>query len=214
MTTTPLDIEIIPVGSLQTNCYLLIHPLTHDAIIVDPGGEPAAIIRAVKRRGAIVRQVVNTHGHGDHIMANTDILNACPGATLAIHEKEAGWLRDPKLNCSIYIARSYISPPADVLLHDNDEICCGDVRFRVIHTPGHTPGGICLVAGNILISGDTLFAGTVGRCDLSGGDEVQLLKSLNKLKQLPGDMIIYPGHGPATIMSRELLVNPYLNGEP
>lgn len=213
MKESSLHIDIVTVGVLQTNCYIVMDTRTRDALIIDPGAEPEKILSLVRRLGAQVRQIVNTHGHVDHISANGAVLAAFPGASLAIFEHEAAWLHDPKLNCSVYVSKPYVSPAATVLLREHDTLSCGDHALRVLHTPGHTPGGICLITESVMFSGDTLFAGTIGRCDLPGGNETLMMVSLNKLKVLSPELIVYPGHGPATVLKRELQVNPYLNGE-
>ncbi len=206
-----LAVQAIAVSPFQTNCYLASDVSTGDAVIIDPGDEAEVIVNAVRSAGLTVRAIINTHGHADHIAANGAMKNEfrCP---IMIHELEVEYLSDPDLNLASFIGHvGPISPPADRLLADGDEIVAGNLRFTVLHTPGHTPGGICLSIGDALFAGDTLFAGSIGRSDFPGGSHRQLLSSIReKLLLLPDETIVYPGHGCETTIGVERATNPWL----
>lgn len=202
------DIEAVRmvVGPLAVNCYLAMCARTKEAILVDPGAEPDAILRTVRGRSADVKLVVLTHGHGDHIAAVREVAGAlaCP---LAIHELDVGMLLEPELNLSAYMPDfpRVAGLSADAVLRDGDMLRFGDVALKVVHTPGHTPGSICLVGHGIAFTGDTLFAGGgVGRTDLPGGSDVALWDSIeDRLFTLPKDTRVLPGHGPETTIGAE-----------
>ena len=205
------------VSAFETNCYIAACPprslgdeSTRDALIIDPGDEAHLISDAAYGLDVNVIGIVNTHGHADHIGSNAALKGEfdCP---IMIHESDAPMLTDPQANLSASLGSGIISCPADRLLKEGDEIAVGGLTFRVIHTPGHTPGGICLLGEGVLFSGDTLFMDGVGRTDFPGGSQKQLLDSIrDKLLVLPDDTIIYPGHGPETTIGREKIENPWL----
>lgn len=206
-----LEIQLIPAGFLQTNCYIVWDKSSSDAIIIDPGGSSDDIIGFICDNGLKPSAIVNTHGHADHIGANT-ILHAEYGCPILIHEADAYYLTDLDANLAGLIGFTEpISPAADRLLVEGDAVTVGNTMFKVIHTPGHTPGGICLYYGSILFSGDTLFAGSIGRSDFPGGSHEQLIDSIKrKLLVLPDDTDVYSGHGPITTIGEERRNNPWL----
>jgi len=199
------------VGPFEANCYIVADPSSLDALIIDPGDDPDVIAEAVRSDALLVRGIVNTHGHADHIAANGALRERfdCP---IMIHELDAGYLTDAEANLSALIGCAHpLSPSADRLLKDGDEIRAGRLVFRVLHTPGHTPGGICLLTDGILFSGDTLFAGGIGRTDFQGGSIEQLIESIHaRLLVLPDDTAVYPGHGPETTIGAERTTNAWL----
>ncbi len=206
-----LLIRNIVVSAFETNCYIVSDPTTRDAIVIDPGDDASTILAAVRADGLTVHCIVDTHGHVDHIAANGAV--QCEfGCPIMIHALDAPALTDANLNLSALIGGpAAVSPCADRLLQHGDEIVAGGLLFKVIHTPGHTPGGICLLSGDVLFAGDTLFAGSIGRSDFPGGSHDQLIASIHgKLLCLPDDTVSYSGHGPKTTIGRERASNPWL----
>ncbi len=205
-----LYVRSLVVSPFEMNCYLAGDPVSRDVIVVDPGDDSDLICDLIGSEGLKILAVVNTHGHGDHIGANADLARRF-GCPIMIHEADADFLTDPMKNLSAFLGFETVSPAADRLLHDGDEIEVGAMTFRAIHTPGHTPGGICLYTPGHLFAGDTLFAGSVGRTDFPGGSMDQLVTAIHeKLFVLPDDTVVYPGHGPATTIGAEKASNPYL----
>jgi len=205
-----LVLDALMVGALQTNCYILGCPETREALVIDPGAEAELIVGALDKHGLKLKTVVLTHGHADHIGACGE-LRRVPGVTLAVHREDAPLLSDAHRNLTAYIGSPLTLPAAERLLGDGDRVECGTVGLTVLHTPGHTRGSICLHGEGLLFSGDTLFAGAVGRTDFPGGDFKTLIASLkNRLMPLPDDTVVYPGHGPASTMGIEKEENPYL----
>lgn len=199
------------VGELETNCYLIACKRTKKAAVIDPGGEDTALILDILKENSFnLEYIINTHGHIDHIAGN-NLLKAKTEALLLIHRLDADMLVDANKNFSSFMGKEIYSPSADKLLEEGDEISLGTLNLIVIHTPGHTPGGISLVSDNIVFTGDTLFAGGIGRTDLSGGSYQDLIKSIKeKLLILGDDKIIYPGHGPDSTIGEERRTNPYI----
>lgn len=209
-----LKIHRIPDGPLQTNSYWI--DTGTMSCLVDPILDPSNRPADASRLGLIIA----THGHFDHI-ARCDDWRAIYPVKLAIHSAETNALTDPAVNCSVMLEENMEFYPADIELHDQQMIQLDSgVQLQVIHTPGHTPGGICLLVlldgqPQVLLTGDTLFAGSVGRVDI-GGNETQLMQSLDRLVRISDlfghDLMILPGHGPETTMSIELKSNPWLSG--
>jgi glyoxylase-like metal-dependent hydrolase (beta-lactamase superfamily II) len=206
-----VKIERFQVGELWTNCYVISNE-QKDAIVVDPGGPMKEVISYIERNGLRVAHVMLTHGHGDHIMGLGEIrtLAACG---VCVQAEDAGCLVSASKNLSAIMGRASEFKAADSLLSDGDSLQIGGMKIEVIHTPGHTRGGCCFYITEgpdaLLISGDTLFARSVGRTDLPGGDEVTLIESLKKLESLPDSLPVYPGHGPSTVLGEERKLNPY-----
>ncbi len=199
------------VGSLESNCYLVADEETKEGIIVDPGAEGERILQTVTQEGIIPLYLINTHGHIDHIGANGYLKERIEGIKIGIHEADARMLINADENLSNFAGEAVTSPPADFFLKEGEEITVGKTRWKVIHTPGHTLGGICLLGEGNIITGDTLFAGSVGRTDLPGGSMELLMKNLReKLMTLPDDTVIHPGHGESSTIGRERESNPFL----
>jgi hydroxyacylglutathione hydrolase len=202
--------ELVVVGALETNCYLVYCKETRACAVIDPGADPEKIIAAVADLELKPAIVLNTHGHVDHIGGNSDIVKKY-AVPLAMHAADTGMLQ-----VSDYIELSLLlgarnSPPPDRLLAEGDEVAFGRVSLRVIHVPGHTPGSIGFVAGGVLFSGDTLFCGGVGRTDLPGGSWKDLERSIReRILTLPEETIVLPGHGPWTTVEQERNSNPFL----
>jgi hydroxyacylglutathione hydrolase len=197
------------VGPLASNCYIVGSEATKEGMIIDPADEAEKILQCVKELGLKINFIVLTHGHPDHVGALKEIKEAT-GAEVVIHTDDAESLQQPFLG-SLFGLSYPAPPPADRLLKEGDSIDIGDLHFSVRHTPGHTPGGICLLGHGVLFSGDTLFNYGIGRYDLPGGNYSQLMDSLQaKLMALPDDTIVYPGHGPDTTIGTERRENPFL----
>ncbi len=206
-----VQVRVLTVGALATNCYLVRDPESGETLVIDPGAEGERILAALRESGARVVAIVNTHGHWDHFGANAAVKEAT-GAPLLLHAADADWLSGRLANRSPLAALAQVtSPPADRFLADGEELALGRHRLRVIHTPGHTAGGICLYLPGLLFSGDTLFAEAVGRTDLPGGSAAALRSSIReKLFVLPEETVVYPGHGPSTTIGDERSLNPYV----
>jgi hydroxyacylglutathione hydrolase len=202
-------IERLVVGMLQSNCYIVGCENSKEGIIIDPGGDGPLIIDRVKELGLTIKYIVNTHGHIDHIAANRPVKEAT-GAQIAIHKDDAEWLVTDQGTYARMLGVLSPGPPADVLLTEGDEISFGDESLQVIHTPGHSLGGISLVADGVVFCGDTLFAMGVGRVDLPGGNWETLMHSIKtRLFTMPDDTTAYTGHGPPTTIGREKQLNPW-----
>ena len=199
------------VGPLASNCHIVGSASTKEGMIIDPADEAEEILQSIKELGLKISLIVLTHGHPDHVGALKEIKEAT-GAEVAIHTDDAESLQQQSLG--FLFGLSYPAPPPpDRLLKGEDSIDIGDLHFGVLHTPGHTPGGICLLGHGVLFSGDTLFNYGIGRYDLPGGDYNQLMDSLRtKLMGLPDDTVVYPGHGPDTTIGAERRGNPFLQG--
>lgn len=203
------NLIIIPVGDLEVNCVIFICPNTGSAAVFDPGDEPDKIISEIERNNAVPKMIINTHCHYDHIGAVENLRNKYK-IPFCVHESEEEYASDPEKNYSI-ISGKPVSIAPDSLLKDGQKIMIGETELTVIHTPGHTLGGSCFMIGGYLLSGDTLFAGSVGRADLYGGDENTLINSIkNKILVLDENMPVIPGHGRTTTLKEEKRFNPFL----
>jgi glyoxylase-like metal-dependent hydrolase (beta-lactamase superfamily II) len=195
-----VNIKTLAVGPLETNCYIVSDEDTGEALIIDPGDEPDRIMDFAE--GLKVRYIVLTHAHFDHAGAVPEVKEAT-GAEIALHpgEREAYFFVSEQ--AALWGFDAGAMPEPDVILGDGDELRVGNTRLRVLHTPGHSAGGICLLGGGALFSGDTLFMGSVGRTDFTGGSMEQLKDSFRRLMGLPPETMVLPGHGPATTIGRE-----------
>lgn len=203
-----MQVKRIEVGELATNCYI-VHKGSK-AVVIDPGADSKAILATLAALGVKLEAIINTHGHFDHVGANAAV-KAATGADIYIHRDDALMLVDEKRNLSEWAGGAITSPPADILLTGGQKLILADLEFKVIHTPGHTPGGVCLQVEQVVFTGDTLFAGSVGRTDFPYASSAQLMQSLQeKIKPLPPDLVVYPGHGPTSTIGREKETNPYL----
>lgn len=206
--------ETIVVGELGVNCYLLADSKTKEGIVIDPGAEPERILLAVKNSGIKVLTVLNTHGHFDHIGGNRRVAETT-GSKLMINKEDEPFLSLASSSAKMYGLKADDSPVPSSYLAEGDLIRFGSHELRVIHIPGHSPGGSCfyLEKDGILISGDSLFDRSIGRTDLPGGSQTLLVGSIrSKLLTLPEDTKVFPGHGPATTIGLEKKHNPYLGG--
>ena len=201
----------ITTGAYKANCYIIYCKDTNEGIIIDPGDEPDRILDKIKNKGLKIKYIILTHGHGDHIGAVKKVMKRLNIPLLA-HEDEKELLMDAAKNLSNIMVFGPTELMADKLLKDGDVIEFGNLKAEIIHTPGHTAGGICIKVGNNLITGDTIFKGSIGRTDLYSGDYRTLIKSIkNKLLLLDNKMVILPGHGEASTIGNEKVSNPFLN---
>lgn len=200
------------VGPLAANCYLIGCPETKEGAVIDPGAEGEKILAAAREADLKIKYIINTHGHLDHISANGTIKKAT-GAEVLIHSADASCLTDPKRNLSVMAGASITSPAADRLLEEGSIIKIGKtITLEVIHTPGHTLGGICLKGENEVFTGDTLFAGSIGRTDFPGGSYRDLIDAVRKkLFTLDESLKVYPGHGPSSTIGTEKAENPFFS---
>jgi hydroxyacylglutathione hydrolase len=203
------------VGQLGTNCYIVGCEETREAAVIDPGGDALKILKFLERNSLKLTHIINTHGHIDHIGGNRTLKEQTQ-AELIIHEEDASMLTSAGRNLSLFSGMVMSGPAADRTVKEGDKIKVGNtVVLEVIHTPGHTPGGISLkleVDGkNILFVGDTLFNGSIGRTDFPGGSYRQLIESIQqKIMVFPDETEVYPGHGPGTKVGFERKSNPFL----
>ncbi len=194
---------------IGVNCYVLGCEKTRQAAIIDPGYNAPLILQTLQEMNLKCVQIIITHGHLDHITALEEVRQATK-APAAIHTLDAENLLNPQLNLSSSTSKKVICKQAERLLKDGDLIQVGELKIKVIHTPGHTPGGISLEAEDILLTGDSLFAGSIGRCDFINGNMNQLLQSIReKLLVYPDTTKVYPGHGESTTVGEEKFHNPY-----
>jgi hydroxyacylglutathione hydrolase len=204
-------VQQLTVGPIQTNCYIIGDEASGVGAVIDPGGEADRILEEVETMGLQIAYVINTHAHFDHTLGNNEVI-AATGAKLALHRADApllaqgGW-------ASMFGLFGISSPKPDLLLEDGETVELGDVKLQVIHTPGHTPGGISLyeASSGVLFCGDSLFCGGIGRTDLPGGDYDTLMRSLQKLLALPDETVVYPGHGNSTTIENEKMNNPFIS---
>ncbi len=207
--------EHMVVGDLSCNCYLVGDPDTKQAVVIDPGDDGGRIQRAVIRHGLTVVAVVATHAHFDHVLA-AEALRAATGAPFYLNLEDMDLLQWLPASLQLFLGIVDGPPPPEVdnTLSDGDELKVGNFGLQVIHTPGHSPGSICLVTAGpgeeMLFSGDTLFAMSIGRSDLPGGDQHSLFASIRQRLFPLGDLPVFPGHGPSTSLDRERVNNPFV----
>lgn len=208
-----MKIFMYPLGPLQTNCYVIGNEDTGEALIIDAGAGPDALLS--KAQDYKVKAILLTHAHFDHI-SGLNSIRQVTNAPVYIHRSEQSWLKDPDLNGSSRwptVAEKTICEQAEFELEDGQTLELAGFSIKVLYTPGHSPGGISFLIDQHLFCGDALFAQSIGRTDLPGGNYSQLMQSIqNKLMVLPDETICYPGHGPKTTIGSEKLYNPFITG--
>jgi len=203
-------IKKLAVGPIQANCFIVGCEETRQAAVIDPGDEADRILLTLAEAKLTVVQIVNTHDHFDHVGANRRMKQAT-GAPILIHALDAPMLGMLSRSAAAWGMSAEDSPPPDRTVDEGDHIPVGTLTFQVIHTPGHTPGGVSLLCDRVLFVGDTLFAGSVGRTDFPGGSFDALKASIrNKLFTLPAEVKVYTGHGPETTIGAEKRGNPFV----
>ena len=201
-------IETLTVGSFQVNNYLVVSD-NNDAVLIDAGGDYEATSKAANKYNAKIKYVLNTHAHLDHIAGDYDIQNKL-GAKVLLNKDDEFLFDSFQDHLKMFGMPYYKTPKVDEYVTDGQEIKLGSLSFKVISTPGHSPGSVCYLTDNVLFSGDTLFADTVGRTDLPGGSYDELGDSIkNKLFNLDESIIVYPGHGDSTTIEHEKYFNPF-----
>ncbi len=203
-------IKALAVGPMMSNCFILGCDQTLEAVVIDPGDEADRILLSLAESKLTVKYVINTHGHFDHVGANKRVKDAT-GADILIHPGDAMMLDMTASSAASMGMRIENSPPADRTVQDGEIILFGDISLEVLHTPGHSPGGISLHTPGVAFVGDTLFAGSIGRTDFPGGDHDLLLSKIrSKLFVLADDTRVLTGHGPETTIGREKRFNPFV----
>jgi glyoxylase-like metal-dependent hydrolase (beta-lactamase superfamily II) len=209
-----MKIDCLALGAYETNCYVLRSiEQAEDCLIIDPGLEAAELIDFLQENKLNPVAVLLTHGHIDHIAGLVELRENYPDVKVYIHKLDAEMLDQPFLNLSAMTGMAFDTEPADFYLEENSQIELAGIKLQVLHTPGHTPGGICLYSqeDGLAFVGDTLFAGSVGRTDFPNGSMTQLIKGIKqKLFTLPDKTKVYPGHGPATSIASEKAHNPFV----
>lgn len=204
-------LEILTVGELATNCYILGDEETGQGVVIDPGGDFEIIESHLRNLKLKLKYIILTHGHVDHIGALFKLKQATKAEVL-IHSKDSAMLYDPNQNLSIFSGDKINGTRADRLLEEGDIIQCGEIKLEVLHTPGHTPGGISLVTDKMIFTGDALFCGSIGRTDFPGSSYQELINSIKKkILGKDDDFIVYPGHGPSSTIGDERRNNPFLS---
>jgi glyoxylase-like metal-dependent hydrolase (beta-lactamase superfamily II) len=216
VTPPAANVKIRPfvLGPFETNSYLV--EAGGHAWLVDPSFGPEALLAAARDSRCQIDAILLTHAHVDHIAGLGAAQAAFPGAPILIHEAEAQWPGDPMLNMSDLMGAPISAPSPDRLLRDGDELALGPTRWKALHTPGHSPGGVVFYSAQsgVAISGDALFAGSIGRTDFPGGNFETLASAIrSRLYTLPNEVVIHPGHGPSTTIGREKRTNPFVRPE-
>jgi glyoxylase-like metal-dependent hydrolase (beta-lactamase superfamily II) len=203
--------KMLAVGMLEVNCYILGDETTREAVVIDPGGDAPHILETLAAEKLQLKTIINTHGHFDHVDANQALKDAT-GADIAIHSADAAMIHQPSPEALFFTGGRLNTSYADIILQENDILQFGKYRLKVLHTPGHTPGGISLLLEGepTVYVGDLLFAGSIGRTDFPGGSLEELIAAVRtKIFPLGDNYVVFPGHGPATTVGQEKKYNPF-----
>lgn len=209
-----LRVEAYQVGPLENNTFLVVDPGTSEAVLVDPSMDSDPLVESIRSRKLVLKAILNTHGHFDHTF-NNGLFSTAFGCPIRIHEGDLELLRDMQRHAELFGFHADPSPEPSRLLRAGEEIPVGEGRLRVLHTPGHSPGGVCFASEGFVLCGDTLFAQSIGRTDLPGGDYETLVSSIRtELYALPDATEVHPGHGPSTLIGYEKRHNPFVKAFP
>lgn len=199
-----MKIEVQQVGDLMTNCYIVWDEATKNAAVIDPGDDGAYLSDRLKKNGLTLQYILLTHGHFDHIGGVEELKSTCgSNPTIYLSHKDLGLE-------SVFHETIALDPKSVTDWKEGDTVTMDSITFRVLSTPGHTPGSVCLIAGDVLFSGDTLFQGSCGRTDFPGGSWTEMSASLRRLYQLPGDYTVFSGHTGSTTLDRERKTNVFM----
>jgi len=202
-------VKTLAVGPIMANCHIVGCASSKEAAVIDPGDDADRILHTLAESQLTVTLILNTHGHFDHVGANRRLKEAT-GAPLMVHEFDAPMLESLSQSASAWGLRAENSPAPDQFIEDGDSLSVGELSLSVIHTPGHTRGGVSFHSNGAVFVGDTLFAGSIGRTDFPGGDYETLIASIQKkLFTLGDDVVVYTGHGPETVIGHEKRTNPF-----
>jgi len=205
----PLRVYVMEVGPLAVNAYLVEHTSTRKAVVIDPGDDGEAILGEIAGLGLTVEKILLTHGHFDHVGA-VSLLRKKTGAPVYVHPADVDRMIGASRQGMLFGLSVQDPPPPDVLVEEGDVVVFEEQEFLVAHTPGHTPGCVSYIVGKMAFVGDLIFAGSIGRTDLPGGDHRQLIESVRKkIFPLPDDTVLFPGHGPTTTVGEEKRSNPF-----
>ncbi len=208
----PIRVHVMETGPLAANAYIVEHVPTKKAVVIDPGDEAEEILAGIRERELSVEAILLTHGHFDHVGAAGAVREGT-GAKVHVHAADVERLRTARRQGMMFGLWVPETPPPDVLVAEGDIVRLADRVFRVVHTPGHTPGGVSYLMEGMAFVGDLIFAGSIGRTDLPGGDYDSLIAAVReKIFVLPDDTVLFPGHGPATTVGREKRTNPFFTG--
>ncbi|MGE4549551.1 MAG: MBL fold metallo-hydrolase [Intestinibacillus sp.] len=197
------------VGVVRTNCYIIFDEATKEGAVVDPGDSADAILEQIRKEGIALKYILLTHAHFDHILAVKAVKEAT-GAQLVLHEADAGMLKKETMSDFRPYITNYQEPTVDIYAKEGTQVAFGGMAATYLNTPGHTPGSSVIMIGDCLFTGDTLFRHECGRCDLPGGNFDQMLESLKRLHDLPGDFHVLPGHEDMSTLTEERSQNPYI----